>query len=445
MNPEFQRNLWLELTPLRLVVLAAGLVLVFFAAALTNGPAGPAEVARWGYYFFAVIWGTRSASRAVVGEIRERTWDFQRLSSITPASMMWGKLFGATIFAWAGALVCLIVLLADVLNHAGAVAALIQLGYYIAIGLIAQAASLLASLIAIGRRQGRRQFEAFFYQLIGIAAAAVVVVIADPAGPAFGYIPHSDVIAWWNLVLPTQGFLLASLAVFAGWILIGNYRLMRLELKLSNGPWIWLSFLVFVALYVGGFDAWASVQLPNADAICRRIYLTALVTAVLAYGNIFLEAKTPVFFRWFGAEIGHGHVGRAFYRVPRWMAACLLTLALGIALVVRLHMSGWGEDEAYIGAMLGFMTRDLGVIVLMNLLAPRRGSDLAALAVLLVLYAVMPAIIAGLQYSAGAALFLPRQTDPLWLSPAVAWVEAAVAWAITVTNIVLPKEASQKD
>ena len=37
MNPEFQRNLWLELTPRRMILMTVLLGLAFFAAALTSG------------------------------------------------------------------------------------------------------------------------------------------------------------------------------------------------------------------------------------------------------------------------------------------------------------------------------------------------------------------------------------------------------------------------
>ena len=33
---------------------------------------------------------------------------------------------------------------------------------------------------------------------------------------------------------------------------------MRLELKMRNGPLVWLAFLVFIGVYVAGFDAWLS-------------------------------------------------------------------------------------------------------------------------------------------------------------------------------------------
>jgi len=186
MNPEFQRNLWLELTPRRMFLMAVVLALIFFAAALTQGTvSGPGEAARWLYYLIVVVWGTRNAALSVVGEIRDRTWDGQRLSSLGAGTMTWGKLFGSTIYNWFGGAICLAVIMADLFGNRGVAVALIELVYYLAIGVIAQAAALLASLIAAGRRQAHSQFEVFFYQAVGLAAAVAVYYVGRaPIPPA---------------------------------------------------------------------------------------------------------------------------------------------------------------------------------------------------------------------------------------------------------------------
>src|ERR1700761_5677559 len=97
MNPEFRRNLWLELTPRRVVFMTAILALIFFAAGVSNVYT-PGTAARVIYYFVVVFWGARNAGLSVVGEIRDHTWDSQLLSSISALQMTWGKLVRATIY-----------------------------------------------------------------------------------------------------------------------------------------------------------------------------------------------------------------------------------------------------------------------------------------------------------------------------------------------------------
>ena len=446
MNPEFERNVWLELTPGRLIVMAAVLAFAFFAAALTDGALiGPAGVARFAYYIIVVIWGTRNAARCVVGEIRDRTWDGQRLSSLSAGTMMLGKLFGATIINWFGGAICLAVILAEVVDHSGVVAALIQLVYFLALGIIAQSASLLASLIAVGRRQGQTQFEVFVYQAAGILAAIVVWAIADPSGLSIGGLPRPDTIVWWGQPLASQPFLLLSLAAFAAWTLTGCYRQMRLELKLRNGPFVWLGFLVFIGLYVAGFDAWLSSNpaLVHLDAVARRLLLAGTTFVALGYVTAVLEAKDRVRYRWLGAAFAKFRLGAALGGLQGWMMSYLAAAIVYAALVAKLGFAFLPQEQAIVAAMLGFFTRDMAIIVLMNMMWRRRGGDFAAIAILILLYAFLPSIFAGMHFMTGLALFSPRATDPLWLSPLAAWAEAGLAIALAAGMIALPEDRTR--
>jgi hypothetical protein len=438
MNPEFERNVWLELTPLRMIVMVAVLALAFFAAAVTAGNvAGPGTVARWAFDFIVVFWGARNAARSVVGEIRDRTWDGQRLSSLGAGTMMWGKLFGSTIFNWFGGAICLVVIAADAFDTVGVAGAVIRVAYFIALGVTSQAVSLLASLIAARRRQGRSQFEVFLYQMAGIIAGFAVWDIADPT---YGFVVRSDNIVWWGQALPSNGFLLASLVVFTAWILMGCYRQMRLELKVQNGPFVWLAFVAFLATYVAGFDAWVPKLSVLSDPVAVRLMLAGITCATLAYIIVFLEPKDRVSLRWFGAQLAQFRIGSAFMKLQGWMVAWFAAMLIGIALLAYAHSNGQLLLLAGVAAVMGFVTRDMAIVLLMNMAARRRGGDLLSIAVLVLLYWLLPSILSGLHYSLGQAIFLPRATDPLWLSPAAAWIEAVVVWAFAITKIALPEE-----
>ena len=140
MNPEFQRNLWLEAGPRRLawtgVVLAAlyGSVLLLARdhAVWALGGAGAAV-----FVASSLIWGARAAGGAVAEEVRQRTWDFQRLSALTPWEMAWGKLFGATLAQWFGGAICLPFILAPVWIAQGPRGALTYAVILVALGVFA--------------------------------------------------------------------------------------------------------------------------------------------------------------------------------------------------------------------------------------------------------------------------------------------------------------------
>jgi hypothetical protein len=454
MNPEFQRNIWLELTPRRIGLMVVLLGLAFFAAALTGGHDSALVgtlmgTARWLYYAIVVVWGTRNAALALVGEIRDRTWDMQRLSSIEPDAMTWGKLFGSTIYNWFGGAICLAVLLAETALHAGMITALIDLVYYVAVGVIAQAAAFLASLIAVQRRQAHSRLDVFLYQAAGLAAGIAVYAVwsvADPAGSILLHKMATDFVAWWGQSFDTRLFLLVSLAVFAAWTLIGCYREMRLELKMQNGSLVWLAFLVFIGVYVAGFDAWLTHDKAVAgwDAASLRVALALSAFVVLSYAMVVLEPKDRVHYRWLGSHLAAGRVGAAWNGLQAWMMAYAAALLCGGVLLALLHRHQ--PDDAgqpmLIAAGLGFLTRDVWIFVLMRALSGRRRSDLSALAVLFALYVFAPAIANGLGLPSLLMLFYPQPVQPPLLGPAVAWAEGAIVVVFAIGRIALAKPAA---
>lgn len=440
MNPEFQRNLWLELTPRRMILMAGLLALAFFAAALSSDKDSPGNVAEILYYVIVVVWGTRNAATAVVGEIRDRTWDMQLLSSITPGEMTWGKLFGSTVYNWFGGAICLAVMLSDTVIHKGVPTAAIDLVYYLAVGAISQAAAFLASLIAVRRRQSHSRLDVFIYQVAGLIAGLAVFWVwsaADPAGSILTRQPASDFVTWWGRSFDTRGFLLVSLAVFTAWTLVGCYREMRLELKMRNGIWVWLAFVVFIGVYVAGFDAWLENDktLQAWDAIALRLALAMTTYAVLTYLMVFLEPKDRVHYRWLGSQLSSGRVASFFGGLQAWMIAYLFAAATAVALVAELYPHHPAGQVLLIASGLGFLTRDVSLFVFMR--SGRRG-DLATVAVLVGLYALAPAIVNGLGLSTLLMAFYPQETQPVWLGPVVAWAEAIAMAVLALSRVSIP-------
>ncbi len=81
--------------------------------------------------------------------------------------------------------------------------------------------------------------------------------------------------------------------------------------------------------------------------------------------------------------------------------------------------------------MLGFLTRDLALFVLMRSFAGGKG-DFAALAVIAALYLLLPAILQPLA-PALTALFLP--TPGSILSPVAAWLQGLVVAGLALSGL----------
>jgi hypothetical protein len=444
-NPEFERNVWLEMTPRRLLLMVVVLGLIFFAASLVGSSWTPSETASWLYYLIVVVWGSRSAALSVVGEIRDRTWDGQRLSALDASTMTWGKLFGATIYNWFGGAICLGLVLVSVVTHVGAATAVLELIYYVGIGVIAQAAALLASLVATGRRQGHSRFEIFVYQTAGIAAALAVWWIWSEADPVASLLTGKqavDTVIWWGSAIDARVFMLTSVAIFAGWTLVGCYREMRLELKMRNGPLVWLGFLVFMGVYVAGFDAWLSNGLKDWDPVALRLLLAAIAFGGLTYVMVLLEPKDPVHYRWMMGRLSQGHVLSALSGMQAWMMSYAAAFAMAAALSLWLlhEPSAAVVGQPLVLAEMGFITRDVALFVLMQTLPGKRRGDYAALAILLVLYVLAPVIVQGLHAEKLLMLFFPQYPAPTWIGVAAAWVEGLAVAALATARLVLLKK-----
>jgi len=443
MNPELQRNLWLEASPFRLALIAGLVLLVFAATAVAPiGLATPSGAGLALYWFFAVLWGTRSAALSVVAEIRERTWDSQKLSSIGPWEMMWGKLFGATAANWFGALLCLPFILAPAWREQGAVSAAVYGAILLALGVFAQSVALLSSLSLIRRNTGNWRLDTFLCQVAGIAAAFAYYSLWSSIS-AFARSGEQSLV-WWGHDFNLSSFHLVSLLLFLGWALVGCWRAMRAELRFANGPFVWLAYLAYLCIYDAGFESWIAARAPLPmpagaspalhDAVLR-LALAGFALMVSVYGMVFLEPKDPVRLRWLGEQACGGQFAKAFLSLDAWMLSYAATLIAGLLLAALLALDGSTIGAVRLSslalpvlAMLGFLTRDVAIFVLMRGLAGGKG-DFAALAMLGALYLLLPMILNGLQLRGLDFLFLPSFAGVLGV--VVAWGQGVIVafWA----------------
>ncbi len=402
LNPEFRRNLWLELTPYRLIGMPLILGVLLFLAYLLDDRQYGESVAKMALFLFgllAFLWGTRLASEALISEIRDHTWDSQRMSVIGPWSMTWGKLLGSTIYPWYGALLCLLIYLTSrpALGLSLVETAVLMVGS----GLLGQAVGLLASLQAIRKNQrfGRFQTTAF----LALGAGCALAVLSWPFDKAAG-------IVWYGRNRPDDIFVLVSLVLFLGWAVFGIYRQIRAELQLKCLPWAWASFTLFLMVYFAGFPGDGHWQ-PGPIAWQQRLLTAFLVALALAYGMAFTEKKDPVACRRLLQFLGERQWRRAMEVFPLWLSTLpLVILTCALLAAVRLA-TGAGEVAEPLAvsavAMVLFLLRDLALLFYLNLGRNPKRADMLALLLLALLYSVVPAILYALDLDSLAALFWP--------------------------------------
>jgi hypothetical protein len=213
---------------------------------------------------------------------------------------------------------------------------------------------------------------------------------------------------------------------------------MRRELKMKNGPLVWLGFLVFIGFYVAGFDAWLPHEavMANWDVVALRLALASTAFGALTYVMVLLEPKDRVLYRWYGSRIASGAGSSALWSLQAWIMSYLATLVVAVALIWWLFAQGFGALYPAIAiAGLGFLTRDAAIFVFSA--AARRRGDLAAVVLLFALYVLIPAILDGVGLKSVLPFFYPTPSAPVWLGPAVVWGEAAVAVSLAISRVVL--------
>ena len=402
MNPELRRNAWIELSVHRLVLVPVVLflVLALLGAQAKDPWALVSKSAGWIFILVVHFWGTRQAAEAVTEEVRDRTWDWQRLSSLTPWQMAWGKLFGATAFAWYAGAWCLVALAAaHAMSGAGPDFA------SIAVTLVASAVALhgagLAGSLQAGRKDSRLGARMGVLMLIPVAIVFAGIV------PAWGRIQGA--YTWFGIAFDASRFIAASAVAFAAWGVLAVEREMSRELRVRRFPWTYPAFAAFLGAYAAGFvpsDAGGHAEL--------FVWLTFLAALSLAYYGLFADLTTATTLRRLALRMRARDYGRALDEVPQWMVALAVA---GVFAAVASCLPPLSDEPALRGVR-GFMAvfplvsflagvRDAGVLVFLALASRPRRVEGTTLLYLVLLWWVVPGLLAVMGLDAAAALVLP--------------------------------------
>lgn len=426
MNPEFRRNLWLELTLHRLVAMPAvlALVLALVYAASDEGAGSVAMAAAVIAGGLLGVWGSRNAVECVAEEVRARTWDGQRMSAIGPWAMAWGKLLGSTAFAWYGGLMALAVLVVvapeDWARSPLRLAALLA-----AAGLLLQAVACLGGLAVARKGYARR----------GASGGWVLVLVLLVFGPGMLGL-FSDAarpVDWWGGRYVFASFLLGSVAAFAAWAVFGVYRSMAAELQVRALPWAYAAFNLFLAAYFAGF--WVHGGAGALGARDAFLLWGLLTSAVLTYLQLFGESTGVVVFRHVQVRLQRGEWRRALEELPCWpvgLAMAGLFAFLG-ALLLEVPSRSGSPLHGLAGAPLALfllLVRDAAIFLVFAFARQPRRTEAATLFYLVMLYGIVPGLLLASDLPGLAQLVLPPVLENPGKAAAVAAVHAAIAGSL---------------
>ena len=205
---------------------------------------------------------------------------------------------------------------------------------------------------------------------------------------------------------------------------------MRREFLYTARPWVWGGFLIFLALYAGGFAG--RLSLPWGFAT----FLLWWAATMLA---LFVEPKDPVALRGLIDDLRQGNWDRALLRTPSWLIALLFAVAAAILVQVvfageHLNLRGWDgvAKTQIVLLLLCFMLRDVALFLLLSFTPGSKRPEISAVVYLILLYYVVPSLLDILGLDWLETLIIPRPA----LNPLFALSGALLGLAFVVALLI---------
>jgi hypothetical protein len=397
-SPEFQRHLWMELSPYRLVAMPVVLAGFFLATLLyTAGGIGSDLGIVAIVLFMGMIfpWGNRLISDSLNNEIAGTTWDRQRMSAIGAWDMTWGKLAGSTIFVWYGGALCLAVLAVSLSGIWRPHDIAIAVAMMVLAGIFSHATCFLFTLLAVRRHRARGVVRAGLYQMVATALGGLllgaVVWHGFDAGPP-------TTIRWFGQSLPLAGFLLLTVGLWCAWSVAGAVAVMRTEFQQNNPPWLWLGHMVFAMVYIAGIDLVPEVIARRVPWFPTGLFPAFCVAIAGTYITVLCEPKSRVPLRRLVHLLLRGDVV-AVVRMLSHSALGVLLVGVSAAVILSTGDTVTSNGDRTHSANLNlftlsiffFVVRDIAIVLAVATLRPKSGERQAFL-LLLLAYTAVPAL-----------------------------------------------------
>lgn len=362
LSPELHRQLWLRFSWLRALFVPVALLCIIYSHYMIYDDDWATVTAGrlvWVYFVLIAIWGTHEASNTLRDEVRANTWDMQRLTPHGPASLIFGKLFGATSYVWYAGLSVLAATL--VLHHIGAGVTpaenrVLFPGYEgPALRVSATSVTLSSSLYFV-----------FFMVMAGVLGHAVAFLVsfdgmvgkveADPrnrrprtvmafvAGFCVGWaLIHKAAVPlleqgrvtgwmrsvnWYNYEMQTEAFIAFTSIFFTFWALVGLWRLCKAEMMYPLTPAYWFAGVAAVSLFLGGlaFDPRMATRGSIFEDYRQYAFPFYIFTSTLAatyYATLAGAGDLRRYGRMIEAARG-GRWRKVFENLPQWLASLVL-------------------------------------------------------------------------------------------------------------------------
>jgi hypothetical protein len=247
---------------------------------------------------------------------------------------------------------------------------------------------------------------------------------------------HDQAWSWYSVYVGHLEFALLTLLAFLAWTMTGIYRLLRSELQMENGPWVWLGFMGFLMVYTAGFvpeDSFSQWP-PVGD---YRLFCVFGVAALSTYLMALSERKDPVSFERLWVAAREKRVQRALGELPCWAISLGVTVLAGLIAathsLLTAQLAGAGlYPTLLVATTILFVLRDLGLLLFFNLGRNPKRADMLTVVFLALLYFVIPGIFSALDFNLMTSLFWPRIDLQPGFGLGAALVEVAAVLALLI-------------
>jgi hypothetical protein len=343
-NPEIQRNAWIELSVVKLILLPCIFILVLFlyisyyakidtSAYLSYSKLLSNSVFFVGLGFLSTV-GLFKASTAVTDEANIGTWVLQRLTPVHPWTMAFGKLFGPSILGWYGGLVGFLLLTLIAVINGFSKSEINHLLWIYLLGMIGsmgiQAFVIFLTLFRLNRVDIGLKIRSNRFRALGFLGLILFSNIIFSILSEVNATDETQPMSWYGISFQPLPINTIVILYFTAWAVFALRKAMGTVLREHNSIYPIIYFLACSSFIIFGFSIGSkSAQSLEGGIFESFEYISSILIIVVLLFALLLEDKT--------VSIIHNIVLRFKQNPKKWayiLPSWIVIFIVGIGLIV---------------------------------------------------------------------------------------------------------------
>jgi hypothetical protein len=394
LNSEIQKYIWKDFTKHKLIAVPTISFIIFFS--LLNNWQNSQELTLGitSFISFSIIfiYASYAAMNSIFEELNDGTWDYQRLSPISPLNLTFGKLFGSTLFAYyIGFFALLTQYYFLAITSQNQFESFIKILLTLLCAIFCNALSLFIATLSLQEKTKNKK----------IASSLAYFLCLLFSSSIYLSINNNDIVTWYKLNFKSSIFLAFSVSFFLIWTLFGIYRTLKQNLMYRVTPLAWTSFVVFIIIYISGFE----INFINNEIFEHIIITSFTISVLMTYISIFSEKINITKFKIFLNSIKSKNLITTLQTTAKWLPVFFITLILMVISLISFSKT-YKEIFLIVGIII-FLLRDISIIYFFRFANKNNKSGFAILFYLIVLYVVLPIFFFAINLKSVALIFFP--------------------------------------